>query len=152
MVFHDLTKQGSSAKICGSKKTSFLIVCRQNSAEAKIAMKIHKDDTVIVISGKDKGVKGKVVSVDKDNQMLIVEGVNLAYKHVRPSQKNPQGGRLHKETPIRACKVMVVCPFSNKPTRVGYRYLDDGSKERFARVSEKSLGQISPAKATYAKA
>ena len=115
-------------------------------------MKIHKDDTVVVISGKDKSVSGKVISVDKERKMLLVEGVNMAYKHVRPSQKNPQGGRLHKETPIRACKVMVVCPKTNKPTRVGYRYLDDGSKERFARVSGTSLGSISPAKATYAKA
>ena len=114
-------------------------------------MKIHKDDTVIVISGKDKSIKGKVLSVDHEREMLVVEGVNMAYKHVKPSQRNPQGGRLHKETPIRASKVMLVCPKTNKPTRVGYRYLDDGSKERFARVSGASLGMISPAKATYAK-
>jgi large subunit ribosomal protein L24 len=114
-------------------------------------MKIHKDDTVMVINGKDKSVTGKVLSVDHDKQMLIVEHVNMAYKHVKPSQRNPQGGRLHKETPIRACKVMVVCPKTNKPTRVGYRYLDDGSKERFARVSGASLGVIAPPKVTYAK-
>ncbi|MCL4134581.1 UNVERIFIED_CONTAM: hypothetical protein GTU68_011651 [Idotea baltica] len=83
--------------------------------------------------------------------MLVVEGVNMAYKHVKPSQKNPEGGRLHKETPIRACKVMAVCPSTNKPTRIGYRYLEDGSKERFARISGTSLGDISPAKAAYAK-
>ena len=114
-------------------------------------MKIHKDDTVMVISGKDKSVTGKVKSVDHEKKMLIVEGVNMAYKHVKPSQRNPQGGRLHKETPIRACKVMVVCPKTNKPTRVGYRYLDDGSKERFARVSGASLGIISPPREAYAK-
>ena len=114
-------------------------------------MKIHNGDTVTVISGKDKSVTGKVISVDHKNQMLVVEGANLAYKHVKPSQKNPQGGRLHKETPIRASKVMVVCPKTNKPTRIGYRYLDDGTKERFARVSGASLGEISPAKASYAK-
>jgi large subunit ribosomal protein L24 len=115
-------------------------------------MKIHKDDTVVVLSGKDKTVSGKVLSVDHQKGMLVVEGVNMAYKHVKPSQRNPQGGRLHKETPIRACKVMVLCPKTNKPTRIGYRYLDDGSKERFARISGESLGLISPAKATYAKA
>ena len=114
-------------------------------------MKIHNGDTVTVISGKDKSVTGKVISVDHKNQMLVVEGVNLAYKHVKPSQKNPQGGRLHKETPIRACKVMMVCPKTNKPTRIGYRYLDDGTKERFARVSGASLGVTSPSKASYAK-
>ena len=114
-------------------------------------MKIHNGDTVTVISGKDKGVTGKVLTVDLKNNTLVVEGVNLAYKHVKPSQKNPQGGRLHKETPIRVSKVMVVCPKTNKPTRVGYRFLDDGSKERFARVSGASLGVISPAKMAYAK-
>lgn len=114
-------------------------------------MKIHNNDTVTVISGKDKNVTGKVIGINHEKQTIVVEGVNLAYKHVKPSQKNPQGGRLHKETPIRACKVMVVCPKTNKPTRIGYRYLDDGTKERFARVSGASLGVVSPAKASYAK-
>jgi len=114
-------------------------------------MKIHNGDTVQVISGKDKSVKGKVLSVDHKKGMLLVEGVNLVYKHVKPSQKNPQGGRLHKESPIRACKVMVVCPKTGKPTRVGYRYLPDGTKERFARVSDTSLGEVSPPKKAYAK-
>ena len=114
-------------------------------------MKIHNGDTVQVISGKDKNVKGKVLSVDHKKNMLIVEGVNLVYKHVKPSQKNPQGGRLHKESPIRACKVMVVCPKTGKPTRIGYRYLADGTKERFARISKESLGEISPPKKAYAK-
>lgn len=115
-------------------------------------MKFHKDDTVIVISGKDKGVTGKIKSVDHDAGMMIVEGVNKAHKHVKPSQKNPQGGRLHKETPIRASKVMLVCPKTGKPSRIGYRFLPDGSKERFARSSGVSLGQIAPAKKHYAKA
>ena len=105
-------------------------------------MKIHNGDTVTVIRGKDKSVVGKVLSVDHKRGTMVVEGVNLAFKHVKPSQKNPQGGRLHKETPIRACKVMVVCPKTNKPTRIGYRFLDDGTKERFARVSGESLGAI----------
>ena len=114
-------------------------------------MKFRKDDNVVVISGKDKHVTGKIKSIDRENDTLIVEGVNLAYKHVKPSQKNPQGGRLHKETPIRACKVMLLCPKTNKPTRIGYRYLADGSKERFARISGVSLGVVSPPKARYAK-
>lgn len=113
-------------------------------------MKFHKDDLVVVISGKDRGVKGKIKSIDRDHGTMIVEGVNLAYKHVKPSQKNPQGGRLHKETPIRSCKVMLVCPSTGKPTRIGYRYLKDGSKERFARVSGTSLGTISPPNPKYA--
>ena len=113
-------------------------------------MKIKTGDNVIVISGRDKGESGKVISVDHASETLIVEGVHMAYKHVKPSRKNPEGGRLHKETPIRASKVMLLCPKTNKPTRVGYRYLDDGSKERFARVSGASLGEIAPPKTSYA--
>lgn len=114
-------------------------------------MKIKTGDTVAVISGRDKGQSGKVLNVNDEAGMVIVEGVNLTYKHVRPSQKNPEGGRLHKESPIRASKVMVLCPKTNKPSRIGYRYLDDGSKERFARISGESLGEIAPPKASYAK-
>ena len=114
-------------------------------------MKIHEGDTVQVIRGKDKGVSGKVIAVDHDKEFVTVEGVNRVYKHVRPSQKNPQGGRLHKEMPIQACSVMVLCPKTNKPSKIGFRYLNDGSKERFARVSGESLGMVSPPKDSYAK-
>jgi large subunit ribosomal protein L24 len=124
---------------------------RFHKKETARKMKIHNGDMVTVISGKDKSVTGKVLTVDHKKGTLVVEGVNLAYKHVKPSQKNPQGGRLHKETPIRASKVMVVCPKTQKPTRIGFRFLDDGSKERFARVSGASLGVISPAKPAYSK-
>ncbi|MEZ6094306.1 MAG: 50S ribosomal protein L24 [Pirellulaceae bacterium] len=114
-------------------------------------MKIHKGDTVKVLRGRDAGVQGKVVAVYHGSNRVLIEGVNKVYKHVRPSQKNPQGGRLHKEMPIDASKVMVICPKTNKATRVGYRFLNDGSKERFAKVSGASLGVVSPAKAAYAK-
>ena len=114
-------------------------------------MKLRVGDTVQVIRGKDRGVTGKVVSLDRAKNRVLVEGVNMVYKHVKPSQKNPQGGRLHKEMPIHASSVMAVCPKTNKPTRIGYRYLDDGSKERFAKVSGSSMSVVSPPKATYAK-
>ena len=114
-------------------------------------MKIKTGDTVQIISGKDRGVTGKVLDVDHENNKIVVEGVAKVYKHVKPSQMNPQGGRLSKEMPIHASKAMVVCPKTNKPTRIGYRYLDDGAKERFARVSGASLGEISPPKKSYAK-
>ena len=114
-------------------------------------MKIHVGDMVQVIRGKDRGVTGKVLSVDHDKDRVLIEGVNMVYKHVKPSQRNPQGGRLHKEMPIHASSVMALCPKTNKPTRIGFRYLDDGSKERFARSSGASMGIISPPKASYAK-
>ena len=111
-------------------------------------MKIKVDDTVEVIRGADKGKVGKVISVDHQSGKVVVEGVNKVYKHVRRSQKNPQGGRLHKEMPIYANNVMVVD--GGVKTRVGYRYLKDGSKERFAKATGNSLGTISGPNPKYA--
>lgn len=113
-------------------------------------MKLKVGDMVTVISGKDRGDTGKVLQVDHTARTVIVEKVNMVYKHVKPSQRNPQGGRLHKEMPIAACKVMALCPKTGKPTRIGYRYLKDGTKERFARISNESMGEVSPPKAAYA--
>ncbi len=114
-------------------------------------MKIHTGDTVLVTNGADKGQTGKVVSVDHEKNRVLIEGVNKVYKHVKPSQRNPQGGRLHKEMPIHLSNVMALCPKTSKPTRIGYRYLKDGAKERFAKVSGESMGIVSPAKKTYAQ-
>lgn len=114
-------------------------------------MNIKVDDVVVVTAGNDKGQQGKVLRVDKDARKVVVEGVNRVYKHVRRSQRNPQGGRLSKEMPIDASNVMLIDPQSGKPTRVGYRYLDDGSKERYAKRSGASLGVVAPARARYAK-
>ncbi|QDV22634.1 50S ribosomal protein L24 [Aureliella helgolandensis] len=114
-------------------------------------MLFREQDEVLVISGADKGTSGKVLKVDRENSRVIVEGVNKVYKHVKRSGKNPQGGRLSKEMPIDASNVMLLCPQTGKRTRVGVRYLKDGSKERFAKKSGASLGVISPAKARYAQ-
>ena len=114
-------------------------------------MHIKVNDMVEVIAGDDKGVRAKVISVDHQSRKVIVEGVNRAYKHVRRSQKNPQGGRLSKEMPVQASNLMLICPQTNKPTRIGVRYREDGSKERYAKVSGASMGDIAPSKAAYAK-
>ena len=111
-------------------------------------MKIKVDDTVKVISGADKGTTGKVISVDHQSGKIVVEGVNKVYKHVRRSQKNPQGGRLHKEMPIYASNVVVVD--GGVPTKIGYRYLKDGSKERYAKATGNSLGTVSGPNPKYA--
>jgi large subunit ribosomal protein L24 len=113
-------------------------------------MHIRLNDTVQVIAGDDRGQRGKVLAVDLDAGKVVVEGVNRVYKHVRRSQRNPQGGRLSKEMPIPVSNVMMICPQSNKPTRVGFRYLADGTKERYAKRSGISLGAISPARKPYA--
>jgi len=114
-------------------------------------MHIKVGDMVELISGTDRGVRGKVLIVDRQAGKVVVEGVARVYKHVRRSQKNPQGGRLSKEMPLEISKVMVICPQTNKPTRVGFRTLEDGSKERFSKRSGISLGTISPPHAKRAK-
>lgn len=108
------------------------------------------DDQVEVIAGADKGHRGKILKIDRKKQKVIVEGAARVWKHVRRSQKNPQGGRLNKEMPISASNVMLIDPSSGKPTRVGVRYLADGSKERFAKKSGASLGKIAPKRTQYA--
>ena len=93
-------------------------------------MNIRKDDTVIVLSGKDKGKQGKVIVADPKHGKVIVEGVNVATCHVRPRKQDEEGGIMKRETPIYACKVMAVCPKCNKPTRPAHKFLEDGSKVR----------------------
>lgn len=113
-------------------------------------MHIKVDDTVMVTAGDDRGEQGRVLSVDRAAGTILVEGVRKVYKHVRRSQKNPQGGRLSKEMPIPLSNVQLVCSGCGKPTRTGARYQADGSKERFCRKCSAGLGQLAPAKATYA--
>lgn len=115
-------------------------------------MLLRVDDQVVVIAGASKGHKGKVLKVDRENGKVVIEGAAKVWKHVKRSQKNPQGGRLNKEMPIDVSNVMLLDPQSGKGTRIGVRYLDDGSKERYAKSSGASLGQISPGKKRYAKA
>ncbi len=114
-------------------------------------MMIKKDDQVLVIRGEDKGVKGKVLRVDHQTGKVLIEGVNKVYKHVRRSAKNPQGGRLSKEMFIDASNVMLLCPKTGKRTRVGVRFLADGTKERFAKISGASLGVVAPPRVGHAQ-
>ena len=96
---------------------------------------VKKDDTVIVISGKDKGKKGRVIAAYPRENRVLVEGVNIVKKHARPSQANPQGGIIEQEAPIHASNVMHVDPKSGKVTRIGYKVLDNGKKVRIAKRS-----------------
>ena len=114
-------------------------------------MNVKVNDIVVVVAGDDRGQRGKVLAVDHEKRKVLVEGVNRVYKHVRRSQKNPQGGRLSKEMPVSVSNVMLICPQTNEPTRVGVRYLDDGSKERYSKKSGASMGAISPSRSVYAK-
>ena len=98
-------------------------------------MKIKKGDTVKVIAGKDKDKEGKVVSVDRKNGRVIVEGINIVTKHAKPSAANQNGGIIQKEAPIDISNVMYL--HKGKPTRVGFKYEND-KKVRFA----KSTGEV----------
>lgn len=114
-------------------------------------MLIKVDDIVEVITGDDRGttaqpVRGKVLKVDRTKGKVVVEGINRVFKHMRKSQKNPQGGRLSKEMAVSISNVMFVCPQTGKRTRLGVRVAADGSKERFCKVSGASAGVIAPPK------
>lgn len=102
-----------------------------------MANKLHvkKGDQVMVITGKDKGKKGRVLAAFPSESRVLVEGVNMVKKHQKPNQANPQGGILHKEAPIHSSNVMLIDPKSGQPTRVGYKVLDNGKKVRVAKKS-----------------
>ena len=92
-------------------------------------MNIKKDDKVIVLSGKDKGKQGKVLSADPKAMKVVVEGVNVATKHQKPMKQGQDGGIIKVETPIYVSKVQLVCPKCGKGTRVGHK-IADGKKVR----------------------
>ena len=98
-------------------------------------MKIKKGDNVEVISGKDAGKQGRVLRVDRDRGRVVIEGVAMIKRHTRPNpQKKIQGGIVEREAAIHVSNVMVVSPDSGRPTRVGYKILDDGRKVRVSKV------------------
>ena len=114
-------------------------------------MHIRVDDTVQILSGADRGERSKVLKVLGDERKVLVEGVNRVYKHMRRSQRNPQGGRLSKEMPVSMSNVALVCESCNAATRTGARYLEDGSKERYCKKCNAGNGLISPPRKAYAK-
>ena len=101
-------------------------------------LKIKKGDNVVVISGRDKGKSGEVLRVMPDEGRLIVQGVHMARRHTKARMGDP-GGIVDKELTIHISNVAHVDPQSGKPTRVGYKFLDDGRKVRFARRSGEML-------------
>lgn len=97
-----------------------------------MALHIKKDDLVEVICGDDRGSRGKVLRVDRSAGKVLVEGINRAYKHVRPSKRNPQGGRLQVEMPISISNVLPVNPKTNVASRVKFVTDEKGRKSRMA--------------------
>jgi large subunit ribosomal protein L24 len=122
-------------------------------------MHIRKDDLVEVTTGESaqKGRARRVIRVLKDEQRLVVEGVNLVYKHVKPNRRNMQGGRLSKEAPIAVSNVLLWCKTCNRGTRVGFAYdANDGHKYMYCKRCKKQgrttvLRNVSKARPAYAR-
>ena len=95
-------------------------------------MHIKKGDTVVVITGKDKGKTGKVLHAIPKTNRVLVEGVNMVTKHQKPTAKVQQGGIIHQESPIQVSNVMIFEAKTKKGTRVGHKFLDDGKKVRIS--------------------
>jgi large subunit ribosomal protein L24 len=107
---------------------------------SRLKTPVRKDDEVLVITGKDRGKRGRVLRVLPERNRLLVEGVNMIKRHTRPNpQRSVKGGIVEREAPIHASNVMLVCPDTSRPTRVGRKVLDDG---RRVRVSRRSGGVI----------
>jgi len=96
-------------------------------------MKIRKNDTVLVIAGKDKGKKSKVRRSLPRESRIVVEGVNMVKRHMRPRGTARQAGIIEREAPIHVSNVMILCTKCNRPARIGMRLLEDGSKVRICR-------------------
>lgn len=92
--------------------------------------KIRKDDEVVVLTGRDKGKRGTVLRVITKTDRVLVEGVNVAKRHVKPSQADPSGGIVEREAPIHISNVALIDPESDRPTRVRHKTLEDGRKVR----------------------
>jgi large subunit ribosomal protein L24 len=118
-------------------------------------MHIKKDDIVEVITGDDAGtatarVTGRVLRVLPEKHKVVVEGINKVYRHMKPNRRNAQGGRLSKEMPVDVSNVQLYCGTCRRGVRVGRRYAPDGSKDRYCKKCNTSLGMIAKAKAKYA--
>ena len=101
---------------------------------------VKKGDTVVVLSGKDKGIKGKIIEALPKKTKVVVEGVNKIKRHTKPNQKAPNGGIIEKEAPMFASKVMVVCPACSKATRVAKKEID-GKMVRVCKKCGEALDQ-----------
>jgi len=95
-----------------------------------VSLGIKKDDTVIVISGDEKGKRGRVLAVYPRENKLLVERLNIIKRHMKPSRKYTKGGIIEMEAPIHRSNIMLMCPECNKPTKIGCVYLEDGTKVR----------------------
>jgi len=106
-----------------------------------VGLRIKKGDTALVLSGKNKGKSGRVLSVLPSKESIIIEGLNIIKRHTKPSKKYAQGGIIEKESPIHVSNVVLVCPKCSKPTRIGNAILDDRKKLRICKKCKEVIDQ-----------
>lgn len=105
--------------------------------------RIKKNDNVKVVSGNSKGATGKVLFIDRKKGRVIIEGVNIIHRHTRPNQKNQQGGIVRREAPINISNIMLICPKTNEPTRIGMKIFTDEKTGKTSRMRlSKKSGEI----------
>lgn len=101
-------------------------------------MKIKKGDQVVIMAGKDRGKRGKVIQILASQDRVVVEGANLIKRHRKPRKEGEKGERIERPAPMHVSNVMLVCPETGKPTRVGYR-IEGGEKVRVSKKSGKAV-------------
>jgi large subunit ribosomal protein L24 len=102
-------------------------------------MRIRKGDVVKVVTGKDKNKQGTVSRVDSRKGVVVVEGINIIIRHVKPAPPQRQGGRITQEAPIKISNVVLINPLDNRPTKVGIMRLEDGTKTRISRRTKETI-------------
>jgi large subunit ribosomal protein L24 len=105
-----------------------------------MGLSIKKNDTVLVVTGKEKGKKGRVISVEPKKDKILIERINIIKRHMKPSKKYSQGGIIEKEAPLHISNVMLVCSKCGKPTRIGNTILSDGKKTRICKKCKEVIG------------
>lgn len=105
-----------------------------------MGLSIKKNDSVLVITGKEKGKKGRVISVSPARSKILIERINIIKRHMKPSKKYSQGGIIEKEASLHISNVMLVCPKCDKPTRIGSTILSDGKKVRACKKCREVIG------------
>lgn len=105
----------------------------------KCKVHIKNGDTVLMLSGKDKGKKGKVLAVSHKEGKVIVEKLNMITKHIKPTKMGQEGGKVQAEGAVYACKVQLVCPSCGKGTRIAHTFLEDGTKKRMCKKCKKAI-------------
>lgn len=105
-----------------------------------MGLSIKKNDTVLIVTGKEKGKKGRVISVEPKKDKILIERINIIKRHMKPSKKYSQGGIIEKEAPLHISNVMLVCSKCEKPTRIGNTILSDGKKARVCKKCKEIIG------------